>query len=386
MAGDLVSYRRPGGRGAKAPAQAKESRWYVSLVPLCILFVFASGMIFVQVRQVASTKLELQKTEPDIVLMHEVQETRSEAVVTPESQNAGMDEAQKTGPELVETPETPGRNANIPALPQLVLGADVANKVGHKIWLNETGVIRDAITSWNANEEFASLGIGHFVWFPIGKAAPFEESFPQLLEFLRTQNVRLPPWLDTTPVPPCPWISRVEFTKNFNSPEMTQLRQFLLDTMAEQTQFLVMRAQRALDKILDSTPEGFERGHIINQFSRIVQASKDLYPLIDYVNFKGEGTNSAETSVDKQTGARQGWGLKQVLLRMTGTTSEPTAVLAEFADAAQFVLQQRIRNIPANRIWQAGWSRRVETYRRPVNTTPEVNHKKTRNEPLRKRG
>ena len=97
-----------------------------------------------------------------------------------------------------------------------------------------------------------------------------------------------------------------------------------------------------------------------------MQASKDLYPLIDYVNFKGEGTDPAETALNKETGEREGWGLKQVLLKMNGTANEPMAVLAEFADAAQFVLLQRIRNIPANRIWEAGWLRRVETYRLPI--------------------
>ena len=51
---------------------------------------------------------------------------------------------------------------------------------------------------------------------------------------------------------------------------------------------------------------------------------------------------------------------------MNGTANEPISVLAEFADAAQSVLLQRIRNIPANRIWEAGWLRRVETYRLPI--------------------
>jgi hypothetical protein len=51
---------------------------------------------------------------------------------------------------------------------------------------------------------------------------------------------------------------------------------------------------------------------------------------------------------------------------MHGTTTEPGDVLAEFAEAAHFVLSQRIRNVPANRVWMAGWSRRVETYRRPI--------------------
>ncbi|HTG05836.1 MAG TPA: hypothetical protein VK635_17490 [Bradyrhizobium sp.] len=252
------------------------------------------------------------------------------------------------------------------ALPQLVLSYEVAIKVGHQIWLNETGGDRDAITSWNIGEEFASLGIGHFLWFPEGKKAPFDEDFPRVLEFLRAHNARLPSWVDKTPIPPCPWISRPDFIRQFNSPEMTKLREFLLDTVAGQTQFLVVRTQGTLDKILANTPDDGERQHIIAQFSRVARASKDLYPLIDYINFKGDGTDPAETALDQQTGVRQGWGLKQVLLRMKGTTSEPTAVLAEFTEAAQFVLRQRVRHIPANRVWEPGWLSRVETYRRPI--------------------
>src|SRR5215471_13639376 len=91
------------------------------------------------------------------------------------------------------------------ALPQLVLPTDVANKVGHKIWINETRGDRNAITSWNANEEFASLGIGHFIWFPAGKTAPFDKIFPRFLGFLRQQNAGFPPGLDGPQFPPCLW-------------------------------------------------------------------------------------------------------------------------------------------------------------------------------------
>jgi len=282
---------------------------------------------------------------------------------------------QKPGSSAAAPPsdvQSPGRKGKedtadkVVAVPQLVLPDDVAQKVGHQIWLNETDGNRDGITAWNAGEEFASLGIGHFLWFPAGKPAPFEESFPPLLVFLRQQNAHLPTWVDKMPIPPCPWTSRADFQKNFNSPQMRELRQFLLDTVAGQAQYLVVRANGAMDKILQTTPDSAERAHIITQFSRIAQASKDLYPLIDYVQFKGEGINPEETAVDKQTGNRQGWGLKQVLLKMNGTATEPKAVLAEYADAAQSVLQQRVRNIPANHPWESGWLRRVDTYRRPL--------------------
>ena len=280
-----------------------------------------------------------------------------------------QNEVQKPAPEAaVQTPEARASSREVKDLPvpQLVLPDDLAKKIGQKIWLNETGGKMDAITSWNANEEFASLGIGHFIWFPVGKWLPFEESFPALLESMRRKNVRLPAWLDQTQIPANPWTSRAEFRRNSNTPQMKELRQFLLDTVAEQTQFMVARAQGAMEKILKTTPDGTEREHIVIQFTRVIRASEDFYPLIDYINFKGEGTNPNEAAMDRETGRRQGWGLKQVLLRMNGMSSDPKAVRAEFADAAQFVLQQRVRNLPSNRVFETGWLRRVATYRRPI--------------------
>jgi hypothetical protein len=334
-----------------------------------------------QVKHSAAPRTKAQTSKPEtkaVVPQPEAQEPGPNvAVPSSEEQKSGPDavappsDGQTSKPEtkaVVPQPEAQksSRKATDLAVPQLVLPADVAKAVGQKIWLNESDGSRDAVTSWNANEEFASLGIGHFLWFPAGKTAPFEEDFPLLLEFLREEGTHLPSWLDKTPIPPCPWMNRAEFKKAFNSPVMKQLRQFLLGTVAGQTQFLVARAQRAVGKILENTPDDEEREHIITQLSRVARASNDLYPLIDYINFKGDGTNPAETAVDKQTGNREGWGLKQVLLRMNGTTDDRNAVLAEFADTAQFLLRQRVRNLPANRLWQAGWLHRVDTYRRPI--------------------
>jgi hypothetical protein len=314
-----------------------------------------------------------QKTEPETVGRPAEAPTQGPKIVLPAGDPAKPAAAERKIDSRTAGRDTKdGKDAKNLSVPQRVLPADVAQMIGRKIWLNEAGGRRDAITSWNAGEQFASLGIGHFIWYPVTAKPPFEEGFPGLVAFLRKGKTPLPAWLDKNPVPPCPWNSRAEFKKNFNSPQMRQLRQFLLDTMAEQTQFLVARAQGAMDKILANTPDGAEREHIVAQYSRVVRASDDLYPLIDYINFKGEGTNPAETAVDKETGQRQGWGLKQVLLKMNGTTTEPKAVLAEYSDAVQVVLQQRVRNLPSNRVWEAGWLRRAETYRRPIAQLEQV--------------
>jgi hypothetical protein len=345
MGGDFMGRWRAGScrRTARQAKPGHHSAKVLACGPLLLWCVIVTGMA--TQTALAKTAAPAAKT---VLRQPEVPKPAPEAAVR-------MPDAGKSSHEAKDLP-----------VPQLVLPGDLARKIGQKIWLNETGGRSDAITSWNANEEFASLGIGHFIWFPVGKWLPFEESFPALLEFMRKKNVRLPAWLDQTQIPANPWTSRAEFRKNANSPRIKELRQFLLDTVAEQTQFMVARAQGAMEKILKTTPDGTERDHIVIQFTRVIRASGDFYPLIDYINFKGEGTNPNEAAMDRGTGRRQGWGLKQVLLRMNGETSDPKAVRAEFADAAQFVLQQRVRNLPSNRVFEVGWLRRVATYRRPI--------------------
>src|SRR5690606_37756795 len=84
-----------------------------------------------------------------------------------------------------------------------------------------------------------------------------------------------------------------------------------------------------------------------------------LYALIDYVHFKGEGTNPAE----RYQG--EGWGLLQVLQNMPAHSAAP---LDAFAASARTVLSQRVANAPAERRedrWLQGWHNRVSTYLPP---------------------
>jgi hypothetical protein len=379
MGGDFIGRWRAGS-GRRTARQAKPGRCSAkvlacgSLLLSCVIVAgMATQTALAEMAAPAATRVadnEKQQGEPGVAQPSQTQNSEPETVLRqPDVQKPApeaaiqMPEARKSSQETKDLTKDLAKDLPVP---QLVLPDDLARKIGQKIWLNETGGKSDAITSWNANEEFASLGIGHFIWFPVGKWLPFEESFPALLEFMRKKNVHLPAWLDQTQIPANPWTSRAEFRKNSNSPKIKELRQFLLDTVAEQTQFMVARAQGAMEKILKTTPDGTEREHIVIQFTRVIRASEDFYPLIDYINFKGEGTNPNEAAMNRETGRRQGWGLKQVLLRMNGVTGDPKAVRAEFADAAQFVLQQRVRNIPSNRVFEVGWLRRVATYRHPI--------------------
>jgi hypothetical protein len=248
----------------------------------------------------------------------------------------------------------------------LEISPENAAKVARQVWLNETGGNRKAITAWNANEDFASLGIGHFIWFSDGLETRFQESFPDMLKYLRRQGARLPHWLDKDPIPPSPWRTKAQFDRALNGPRMLDLRRFLLETMDLQAQYLVVRLNKALPRILADLNGRKDRAHVKQQFKRVAAASPDLYPLIDYVNFKGEGISDSETFPNRRSGVPEGWGLKHVLLAMTGRAMGSDQVLREFSEAARFVLQRRIANNPRDRRWQRGWMRRVETYRRPL--------------------
>jgi hypothetical protein len=233
--------------------------------------------------------------------------------------------------------------------------ADV-QKIGKKIWQNECNGTISGLTSWNQGEEFASLGIGHFIWYPKGRRGPFEESFPKVVSFISKPGAKLPTLLLRGFEQPCPWNSRAEFLRAQHTVEMNQLRQFLVDTIDLQAEFLIARLESALPKMLaEAAP--VDRANVQQQFERLARTPHGCYALVDYVNFKGEGVLHTE----RYQG--QGWGLLQVLESMHGT-SDPAAV-DEFSSAAKAILTRRVHNAPAQRNesrWLTGWIRRVNSY------------------------
>ena len=227
-----------------------------------------------------------------------------------------------------------------------------AQRIGKRIWQNECGGTISGLTSWNVGENFASLGIGHFIWYPKGQRGPFDESFPKLVRFVSAHGAKLPQFLLAERDTFCPWNSRAEFQEAIDSPKMQQLRQFLVDTIDLQAQFLIARLQDALPKMV---AQAGDRENVQRQFDRVASSAQGCYALVDYVNFKGEGTLATE----RYHG--QGWGLLQVLENMHGTQS----ALDEFAASAKTTLRRRVANSPPERgeaRWLPGWLARVDGY------------------------
>jgi hypothetical protein len=226
-----------------------------------------------------------------------------------------------------------------------------AQAVGKRLWQNESGASIAGLTAWNTGEDFASLGIGHFIWYPIGKRGPFEESFPPLLVFLRSSGASVPSWLSEAKG--CPWATRAEFLAAASGAKMKELRDLLTRTIGLQARFAANRLQQALPKMLAAAPSE-DRATIEHNFARVAALPNGAYALVDYVNFKGEGTLATE----RYKG--EGWGLLQVLETMGNGPA-----LQEFSRAADKVLTRRVQNAPAERgeqRWLPGWRNRVKSY------------------------
>ena len=256
---------------------------------------------------------------------------------------------------VIPTAAVSSAAVNRMARPSLRLTPKEALLVGRRIWQNEAGGKESGLTHWTPGERFASLGVGHFIWYPLGMEGPFVESFPPMAAYLEGRGVKLPDWIRGGV--PCPWDTREEFYAQFHSARMKHLRQLLADTVALQAEFTAARLEHSLPAMLATlTPQ--RRAKVERQFFRVARSPGGIYPLVDYVNFKGEGVSPTE----RYQG--QGWGLLQVLENMKGTQPGPEAV-REFADSAASLLRKRVRLSPARRHerrWLAIWLRRIRTY------------------------
>ncbi len=230
--------------------------------------------------------------------------------------------------------------------------------IGRKIWQNECAGSITGLTTWNMGEEFPSLGIGHFIWYPEGFKGRFNETWPQFVAYAKKQGSHLP---EVALAAHSPWTSKTEFKRDFDGPRLSGLRKWLATNITVQTDFIIARSRAALPKILDAAPAR-ERARIKENYIKVGASPQGTYALIDYVNFKGEGTLVTE----RYNG--RGWGLLQVLGDMRDVSSGAPAAV-EFAAAAMRVLSRRISNSPSARgekRWEEGWHNRCSTYAHPL--------------------
>ena len=244
----------------------------------------------------------------------------------------------------------------------LHLTPEQASFIAQKVWQNEGAGKDKYLIWWNEGEDFASLGIGHFIWFPKGHTERFREVFPMVLAYMEEKGVTLPKGI--TPQSDFPWKSKEAFfwAKKQKSVYYMRLFNFLKETMDYQAMFMAERMMKALPQMLETIDDPKKAAMIERRFNHMLYKKdgsideRGLYILIDYTNFKGEGTLESE----RYKG--QGWGLLQVLEHLD--ESNPNKYKA-FADSAKAMLSRRIKNSPPARgeeRWRKGWNVRLDTY------------------------
>ncbi len=234
----------------------------------------------------------------------------------------------------------------------LQLSQTQVQQIGQMIWNNESKKNVDKLIFWNSGEEFPSLGIGYFIWHTKSEKVPFAQQFPDLISYLKKQNIKVPLWMSKKYAP---WANRQAFLADRNSKRMQELQKLLESTIDLQAQFIVHRFQTQSLPAIFQLSNTKEQQIIKKQLQRLYDTPGGVYAVIDYVDFKGDGTNPQERYNNN------GWGLLQVLLSMKDTGSP----LQDCVTSAQEKLKQRVQNSPKERNEQKfllGWNNRVKNY------------------------
>lgn len=232
--------------------------------------------------------------------------------------------------------------------------------IAGRVFQNETNSQLRYLTHWNDGEDFPSLGIGHFIWFPDEVDAPFDESFPRMLNYLKAQRnecAPVPDWLSGADVPAAPWASKADFEVAYDEPQLAELRAWLAATAPQQAQYIAASFEERWN-VLDAGDR--DKAELTALLQRLLGERRGLFAVIDYFNFKGLGSNPRERY------AGEGWGLVQVLGDIAASSPDDDAdLVALFSAAAADRLALRVANSPSERNeqrWLEGWHKRVAAY------------------------
>ncbi|MBU0745026.1 MAG: hypothetical protein KKE11_06660 [Gammaproteobacteria bacterium] len=242
--------------------------------------------------------------------------------------------------------------------PLLIIPPQVALPIGIKIWFNESGGSVMGLTHWNDGENFASLGIGHFIWHPYpSKKASTNSGFPSLLSYLETRGVNIPYWLRGKNGLHCPWHTRAEFLEATYSKKMIELRAFLQHTIPIQAEYMARHLQEILPDLLESTPKE-DQSYIYERFHQLASTPSGIYAMVDYLNFKGAGAAKSRYNYV------HGTGLLQVIKGMRNAPPNYT-LLQSYVWSAKHALIKRVERSSSSQHterWLAGWFKRLNTY------------------------
>lgn len=252
------------------------------------------------------------------------------------------------------------------------LSANELKWIGNRIYANECASKPENLVYWGDGEEFPSLGIGHFIWYPEDFKGRFEETFPQMVAYV-SQFKAAPAWLLQLKPMAAPWASKKAFLKQKNSPKMHELKQWLLATQQYQAEFISLElerrfgqflmAQKSIENNADVKIPSQQMQSLHLLFNQLMSFKQGRFALIDYVNFKGMG------AVTEQYQGQQ-WGLISVMQDLLKTEPYFMAMnefqlLNAFIASAKTRLGLRVKLAPPERNeirWLKGWFKRLDGY------------------------
>ncbi len=235
---------------------------------------------------------------------------------------------------------------------QFSFSEKIIEELGNKIWYNESAHQPhrlDLMTFWNEREPFPSLGIAHFIWPSKSYQGPFASGrFHHVIRFLYQHGAHVPNWLLNQRH--CPWETREEFYHAIDSKKMKELQQLLFETKSIQALYLIERLKDFYADLLKN-----REAKALHVFEKVLATANGPYILVDYLNFKHEGTNP------KERYQGEGWGLLQVLNHAKLSDAPEKA----FAESAKQCLIRRVNNAPdpeKESFWLPNWFERLDSY------------------------
>lgn len=245
--------------------------------------------------------------------------------------------------------------------------------IGERIFQNEAASKTKYLTHWGRGEDFPSFGIAHFIWFPQGVDAPFQQTFPAMYRYV-SQQTPAPAWLQALAEEAgssksfyAPWQIKSGFDAEQQSPKLESLRRWLLSSKQAQAEFVVLSFQQRWQTAMQSYSDD-ERQRLTLRLKQLMSFKQGLFAVVDYFNFKGLGLKGKEQYQGEY------WGLISVFEQMEATlpvNSQAKRITEEmllnhFIEAAKQRLKLRTELAPEGRNeqrWLPGWYRRLEGYR-----------------------
>jgi len=233
---------------------------------------------------------------------------------------------------------------------EIVVNQAQAVEIGQRIAANEGTLGTASLVEWREHEEYSSLGIGHFIWYPQGIKADSISFNDFLLHISASQG--LPDWLAEEVSPP--WQSQEDYSSKKHDAFKQRMRNFLEENRGEQVQYLIAALEMTFPKLLKEVKNPFSRMHVYENFYHVAEQEGGTYALLDYALFMGDGGASNKRYND------QGWGLLQVLENMSVSEGE---LMVEFVASADRLLIRRVANAPGNEEkLLTSWRKRLQSY------------------------